>query len=86
MNVSTYHHLGAMLGGGGNAGTGEKQRGTETSLTHSITNQVSTSNIVTASERLFRLTPYSEPVQHLKFRRMNRNKVKEARMKAGVIL
>lgn len=86
MNVSTYHHLGAMLGGGVMQGQGRSKEGQRLVLLTASQNQVSTSNIVTASERLFRLTPYSEPVQHLKFRRMNRNKVKEARMKAGVIL
>lgn len=67
-------------------GQGRSKEGQRLVLLTASQNQVSTSNIVTASERLFRLTSYSESVQHLKFRRMNRNKVKEARLKAGVIL
>lgn len=86
MNVSTYHHLGATLGGGVMQGQGRSKEGQRLVLLTASQNQVSTSNIVTASERLFQLTPYSGSVQHLKFTRMNRNKVKEARLKAGVIL
>lgn len=67
-------------------GQGRSKEGQRLVLLTASQNQVSTSNIVTASERLFQLTPCSESVQHLKFGRMNWNNVKEARLKAGVIL
>lgn len=49
--VSTYHGLGAKSEGR-NAGRGRKQRGTETSLTHGVTNKVNTTSM-TAGGRLF---------------------------------